>query len=82
MPLDRDKFKLAYVPDQGIETGLEQKIGRHVPFFQEGDHWPVTGDIYDTHNYCTDDIPLSFVMQFIDPRPGKLISSAFHKYHL
>jgi len=36
-------------------------VGGHVPFFKEGDSWPTNKD----------GRPLAFIMQFVDPRPGK-----------
>jgi hypothetical protein len=40
------------------ETGLEQKIGGHVPFFKEGDKWPLDEV----------GVPMAFFAQFVDPR--------------
>ena len=62
--LDRKDFKTAYIPvlkSIQAETGLENKIGGHVPFFQNGDTWPVNQK----------GIPLAFIMQFRDPRADK-----------
>lgn len=46
------------LPSDYVETGMEQKIGGHVPYFEKNLAWPVDhwGD------------PLTFFAQFLDPR--------------
>lgn len=63
-PVSPEDTRLAYIPrlkSLATETGLEQKIGGHVPIFFEGESWP-TGPSGQ---------PMEFIMQFVDPRPNK-----------
>jgi hypothetical protein len=56
----RTAYQPKLIPLTGTETGREQKIGGHVPFFMEGETWP------------TDDgKPMAFYAQFVDPRPSR-----------
>jgi hypothetical protein len=74
--LDKADFITAYIPsleDINQETGLENKLGGHMPFFRQGDSWPVNPA----------GRPLAFVMQFVDPRPNKneLVQLFFDDIH-
>jgi len=61
--LDPDCFTDVWFPDIGKimktkETGREEKFGGEIPFFIEGETWPVDSD----------EIPMVFFCQFKDPR--------------
>ena len=63
--LSDKNFRLVHIPklqnlDLNKETGLEQKIGGNIPFFSEGDNWPMKSGK-----------PYAFVAQFADPRDDK-----------
>lgn len=62
--LPSEFYSKAYYPkmvlkdNDYIETGLENKFGGKVPFFTEGEEWPLTED----------GSPMKFIGQFKDPR--------------
>lgn len=61
--VEKAGIRTAYHPsleepgDSFAETGRENKIGGHTPYFEEGDKWPLQ-----------DKRPLAFFAQFVDPR--------------
>ena len=62
--LDEQFYRDVYYPkfkkiEHNKETGYENKVGGVVPFFIEGEEWPIS-------EY--DGIPLTFFGQFTDPR--------------
>ena len=66
-----DLWRLSFIPTLTIlenESGLENKYGGRIPYFQQGDKWP-TECMLNIKNKIQKQKqkPLAFVCQFIDP---------------